>query len=253
MKESFIKLVNADLLIAQSDSEWKDFAVQTITSQASSAIQKRGYFSLVLSGGSTPEPVYKELGSNPLRGLLEWDKIFIFWGDERCVPPTHKDSNYRMTKLSLLDHVPIPRENVFRILGEIQPEIAAQSYQQTINNFFFGKEKRFDTILLGLGDDGHTASLFPNTQGINEKKQWVIPNQHPPTNTNRITLTYPAINSSRHILFLVKGKHKSEIISDVIENPNQPPDYPAKGIVGKEFPPKWIIDKPAAENLNLME
>ena len=242
-----------DITIAQSDSEWTKLAVQTITSHASEAIQNRGYFSLVLSGGSTPEPVYSELASTQLHGLVDWERVFIYWGDERCVPPTHKESNYRMAKLSLLDHVPIPRENVFRMMGEIHPEDAAYEYEQAINKFFFGKEKRFDTILLGVGDDGHIASLFPGTDGLKEKNRWALATRHPQSNLNRITLSYPAINTSRHIVFLVKGKQKSEIITDVIQNPNQPPDYPAKGITGKELPPKWILDRSAAEKLLLAE
>ena len=235
--------------IAQTDEEWVDTAVSNIISQASEAIKKSGFYTLVLSGGNTPRPIYRALASSHDQSVLDWRKIFIFWGDERCVPPTNPESNYLMAKTALLDLVPIPAKNIFRIRGELQPEEAAQDYEKNIDRFFNTKEKRFDTTLLGLGEDGHTASLFPNTKGLQETTLWVVPNMNPHTNTNRITLTFPALNSSRNIIFLVKGAEKAEVIADIIKNPNTPPQYPAKNITGKEIAPHWIIDKAAANNL----
>ena len=234
------------ITIAQTDSEWVETAVNIIISQADQAIREHGVYTLVLSGGSTPRPIYQELASSNNQSALDWRRIYIFWGDERCVPPTDQESNYLMAKTALLDWIPIPATNVFRIQGELRPEDAAQNYQQQIDQFFLGKEKRFDTTLLGLGEDGHTASLFPNTTGLGEVKRWVVPNLNPYQNTDRITLTFPAINNSRNILFLVKGAEKAEIVADILKHPNSPPQYPAKRITGKENPPDWILDKAAA-------
>lgn len=238
-----------NITITQSDGEWVQTAVEIIISQAVQAIRKRGVYTLVLSGGSTPRPIYQELASKKYQSVLDWGRIFLFWGDERCVPPTDEESNYLMAKTALLDWIQIPDSNIFRIEGEIQPKEAARAYQQRIDQFFSGKEKRFDTTLLGLGEDGHTASLFPNTDGLRESTQWVVPNINPYQNTNRITLTFPAINSSRHILFLVKGAEKAKVVADIIENPKSPPHYPAKKITGKEIQPHWILDRAAGNKL----
>ncbi|NIV12851.1 MAG: 6-phosphogluconolactonase, partial [Aliifodinibius sp.] len=227
-----------DVQIASTESEWVKLASSTIISQSIETIQKRRLFSLVLSGGSTPEPVYQSLSSPKNRGLLDWNRIYIFFGDERCVPPTDKASNYKMARETLLDSIPIPEENIFRMRGEIEPEEAAMAYESEINHFFAGKEKRFDTILLGLGDDGHTASLFPNTPGLTESHRWVIPNENPYSNSMRLTLTYPAINSARQIVFLVKGEKKSKIVADIIQNQDGSPGYPAQRVRGKEDSPK---------------
>ena len=237
------------ITIAHTDLEWVDSAVKTILSQATEAIKRSGYYTLVLSGGNTPKPIYRELASSHLQSVMDWRKIYIFWGDERCVPPTDLESNFLMAKTALLDLVPIPSKNIFRIKGELQPEKAARDYEKNIESFFVMKEKRFDTTLLGLGEDGHTASLFPDTIGLQETTRWVVPNLNPHSNTNRITLTFPALNSSRNIIFLVKGAEKAEIVADIIHNPNSPPRYPAKNISGKEIAPHWIIDTAAAKNL----
>ena len=183
--------------------------------------------------------------------FFDWSKWFIFWGDERCVPPNDDESNFRMAKLAFLDQTTIPQKNIHRMMGEIDPINAAHLYEEEINKFFLKKEKRFDTILLGVGNDGHTASLFPGVNALQEKKHWVSISQHPDSGMKRITLTYPAINQSRNIIFLVKGSEKSKVIADIINNPNNDPYYPAKGITGKENPPEWIIDTAAAGKLKI--
>ena len=243
--------MKVNVQVAATNEEWIQLAIKTITNQATQAIQNRGYFSLVLSGGNTPKPIYQALISDEVQAIFDWSKWFIFWGDERCVPPNDEESNFRMAKLAFLDQSTIPQENIYRIIGEIEPNNAAQIYEQEINKFFIKKEKRFDTILLGVGNDGHTASLFPGVNALREKKHWVSISQHPESGMKRITLTYPAINQSRNIIFLAKGSEKSEVIADIINHPEKEPHYPAKGIIGKEKPPEWIIDKEAAGKLEI--
>lgn len=243
--------MRANIQVAATEEEWIHLAVKTITNQATQAIQNRGFFSLVLSGGNTPKPVYQALASDYIQAMFDWSKWFIFWGDERCVPPNDDESNFRMAKLAFLDQTTIPQKNIHRMMGEIDPINAAQLYEEEINKFFLKKEKRFDTILLGVGNDGHTASLFPGVNALQEKKHWVSISQHPDSGMKRITLTYPAINQSRNIIFLVKGSEKSNVIADIINNPNNDPHYPAKGITGKENPPEWIIDTAAAGKLKI--
>jgi len=235
--------------IAQSETEWTEIAVQTIIEQGTQALMRRGFYTLVLSGGGTPQPIYQALASSTGQNKLDWRNTWIFWGDERCVLPTHQDSNYLMAKNAFLEHIPIPADNIFRIHGELRPDAAAQMYEEEINQFFYGREKRFDTTLLGLGNDGHTASLFPDTEGLKVTECWVVSNINPHTQSDRVTLTFKAINQSRNIIFLVKGADKSEIVAEIIENPHTPPFYPAKKITGKETLPYWIIDTAAAKHL----
>jgi 6-phosphogluconolactonase len=239
--------MKAVLKISTTKEDWITAAVDLIIDLANDAFTARGEFSLVLSGGSTPRPVYEELANRS--GEVNWEHSFIFWGDERCVPPDHPESNYRMAKESLLDQIPIPDENIFRMLGEIDPQIAAQDYEGLLAAFFQNKEKRFDTVLLGIGEDGHTASLFPGTEALDETVKWVAANSHPSSDRSRLTLTYPALNAARQIIFLVAGGSKADVVTNVINNPEKKPAYPAKGIIGHDKAPIWILDTAAATNL----
>ncbi|MCB2179782.1 6-phosphogluconolactonase [bacterium] len=242
--------MKADVSISPTKADWIELAAETILQQAHRSLAKRQQYTLVLSGGSTPAPVYARLAERSQAENLDWQNIYIFWGDERCVPPDDSQSNYRMAKENLLDHIAIPPDNIYRIMGELEPETAAQDYEGVLNAFFHNREKRFDTILLGLGDDGHTASLFPGTDGLKETQRWVIPNIHPYTNTWRISLTYPTINLSRHIIFLVAGAGKADVAANCIQHPQEPPAYPAKGITGTDAPPLWLLDVDAAQKLS---
>ena len=238
-----------NIIIANSMNVWIERGVDWILNQASISIRDQGRYALVLSGGSTPKPIYERLAQLEVSQQLDWRKIYIFWGDERCVPPDDPQSNYLMAKETLLDHVGIPPENIFRINGELDPPDAAREYEQVIRTFFSQGEARFDTILLGLGEDGHTASLFPGTPGLEVRDRRVVENPHPYSNTWRVTLTYPAINTARNILFLVAGKNKAQVAAESILNPDSPPNYPAKNITGSENPPFWLLDQGAAANL----
>lgn len=242
--------MSTNIKIASSETEWIQSAAKRILNLSIKAIRDQNYFSFVLSGGTTPEPVYRALAAKKSDVELAWDKWFIFWGDERCVPRDHSESNFRMSKQALLDHVPIPIENIFRIQGQLAPALAARKYETSIINFFNRREKRFDTVLLGLGHDGHIASLFPGAISLQEKTHWVVSTRHPQTNTDRISLTIPALSSAKNIIFLVRGKGKSSVLADVIQNPKTPPFYPAKLIQSKETNLEWIIDKDAAKYLS---
>jgi len=241
--------MGANIQIASTISEWTRFAAKSISNQANQAIQERGYYTLVLSGGSTPATVYQTLAADEFRNTLDWENCYIFWGDERCVPPEHEESNFKMAKLALLDRVPIPKENIFRIFGELNPSQAARNYEKVIDQFFDKRDKRFDTVLLGVGNDGHTASLFPGTEALTERSRWVIPTLMPDSDRMRVSLTFPAINNSRNILLLAKGQDKATVVAEIILNAEKLPFLPAKGITGKENSPTWILDKAAAEKL----
>ncbi len=226
-----------------------EIAVNRIIDSAQQAIETRGEFTLTLSGGSTPLAVYAQLLEKA--DLLDWHKVFLFWGDERCVPPDHPDSNFGQAKTLLVDSLPIPRENVFRILGELEPATAAQDYEEMLSAFFHNKEKSLDLVLLGLGEDGHIASLFPGSPALEVSDHWVTETVQPSSGQPRITLTFPAINSAREILFLVTGANKADVAAEVIHRPVALPELPAKRISGAAAPPFWLLDPEAGAHLNL--
>jgi len=222
----------------------------------SSAILQRGRFLFVLAGGSTPKSVYSLLGSPAQSRQLDWSQVHIFWGDERCVPPDHPDSNYRMAKESLLDSVHLPRQNIHRIPAEMSPELGSNRYQARIRSLFSNSDQLqngfpvFDLILLGIGDDGHTASLFPFSTALHEEHSWVIPVSHqepPPPLVDRITLTLPVINAAAHVAFLVSGESKAQPLSRVLTNgkKSQRP-LPAALVQPHSGNLTWFVDQPAS-------
>lgn len=215
------------------------------------AVTEHGDFALALSGGSTPRGLFQLLTTPAYSGQIDWQKVEVFWGDERTVPPDHADSNYRMAKETLLDHVPLPADNIHRVLAELPPVQAAQAYEDTLRQFFesHSGQPRFDLVLLGMGDDGHTASLFPHTAALDETEPWVVANHVPQLDTWRITLTYPVINHAAHIVFLVSGTGKAAPLKAVLEGPRQPHDLPSQGIQPTEGELVWLVDQDAAAQL----
>lgn len=204
-------------------------------------------FSVALSGGSTPALMYRLLADTP----LEWKNIHLFWSDERCVPPDHSDSNYRMTVESLISRINIPSQNIHRIFGEISPELAADQYEQDLHTFF-GKFPRFDLLLLGLGEDGHTASLFPSSSALNERSRWVTSVTHdaPPLPlVPRVTLTLPVLNQARQVMFLASGAGKAARLAEVLHSPEGSSLLPASLIQPKDGELIWLVDRAAAEKL----
>lgn len=225
-------------------------AVKEIVACAGSAIQTHGQFSIALSGGNTPRNVYSLLADQH-RDSLPWNKIHIFFGDERHVPPDHPDSNYRMTRESLLSKVPIPAENTHRILAELPEQQAAGKYQSELKAFFRlsdGEWPRFDLILLGVGDEGHTASLFPGSTALLEKSRLVVANWVEKFKTWRITFTYPTLNHAAEVLFLVSGASKAEILRDIFD-PRKANTFPAQGVKPVSGKLLWLADRAAASLL----
>jgi 6-phosphogluconolactonase len=220
---------------------------------ASQAIEAQGSFAVSLAGGTTPVQMYGVLASEPYSEEIDWSRVFFFWGDERCVPPDHPDSNYRRAKTTLLDLVPVPPENVHRIQGELPPEQAAEAYEEALLAFFSslpGEEERrqagFDLALLGMGDDGHTASLFPGAPAIHEDTRWVKAQYVDRVAAWRITLTPAILNRARQVIFLVSGQAKSYTLPRVIYGSYQPERYPAQVIRPQNGEPVWLIDEAAA-------
>jgi 6-phosphogluconolactonase len=220
---------------------------------ASQSIQENGVFSVALSGGSTPQTLYQVLASEPFSEQVDWSKVHLFWGDERCVPPEHPDSNYHRAEKTFISNVPIPEANVHRILAELPPKEAAEAYEETLINFFNtlpDEESRhrasFDLVLLGMGEDGHTASLFPGTEPIHEANRWVSPLYVDPVGAWRITLTPVLINRAGKVIFLVAGSGKNWILQKVLYGSYQPERYPAQIIRPFSGDPLWLVDEAAA-------
>lgn len=224
-------------------------AADTITSLANAAITETGRFSIALSGGSTPKTLFQLLAAE-YNQKIDWKKVFIFWSDERCVPPDSDDSNYKMAKETLLDHIAVPSTNVYRIQGELPPEEGAAQYETALRNYFNNQLPKFDLIMLGMGDDGHTASLFPGTSALDERQRWVIPN-HVTTakQTWRITFTVPVINNGTNVMFLVAGAGKAERLKQVIQGAYTPNELPSQLIKPTNGNLIWAVDQAAASLL----
>lgn len=219
-------------------------AAERFATEAERAIAARGQFNVALSGGSTPKTTYALLAEKPFSDVIAWQSVHVFWGDERCVPPSHTDSNYLIARETFLEKVPLPSENIHRMRGELAPKKAASAYQAELESAL-GEQGRFDLILLGMGTDGHTASLFPGTQALKENKKWVVANYVHKVDLWRITLTFPSINAARHVVFLVRGARKAAPLARVQAGQNLPATMvnPAPGTL------TWLVDSAAAGQL----
>jgi 6-phosphogluconolactonase len=216
-----------------------DDAVRLILDSAREAIAQCGIFRVSLSGGRTPAPVYQAWAA--AGADLPWDRVQITFGDERCVPPDDEQSNFLMASRTLLDAVPIPAGNVFRMKGELPPDDAAAEYEEKLAQVAarFGEPRyRHDLLLLGMGPDGHTASLFPGTEALKEHSRNVVPNFVPKLNTWRISFTYPLINASRHICFLVEGADKKPLVEQILAGEG---DYPSEGVKPTDGKLTWLL------------
>jgi 6-phosphogluconolactonase len=240
----------ADLQIVTTPAELARAAAAHIVALAEEATAAQGRFAIALSGGSTPRTTYTLLATDEFASRVDWSGFVVFWGDERCVPPDHPESDYRMAREALLDHVPIPSANIHRIHAELDPAQAADDYEQTLRAFFAGQDTaRFDLILLGMGEDGHTASLFPGGQALNEHTRWVAANYVDSLATWRITLTPPVLNAAANVTFLVAGQNKAETLRRVINGPYQPDTLPAQIINPSSGRLMWLVDDAAASLL----
>lgn len=239
-----------DIRIFESAEEVARAAADAFTDIAVASISAEGRFSVALAGGSTPRRTYQLLASEEYRDRINWSKVHIFFGDERCVPPTHSDSNYRMVEETMLSRLPIPEENVHRMIGEGDAHANASLYESELQTFFDGAPwPRFDLVLLGMGDDGHTASLFPGTDALKENRAWVVANWVEKFQSYRITLTAPAINHAANIIFLVAGASKAERLREVLRGSRDPLRLPAQLIQPVAGSLVWLVDKAAAARL----
>lgn len=234
-----VQVFDTPELLAQAAAE---FIVELARSKT-----PQDFFNLVLSGGHTPRRVYELLATAEFKTQINWPKVQIFFGDERTVPPEHPASNYGMASLTLLSKVPIPDSNIHPIAGEGAPDTNPQSYERELKSVFIGSPwPRFDLVLLGMGEDGHTASLFPGTAAVHEEKAWVAANWVPSLEEFRITLTLPAINAASNILFLVTGEKKAVMVAEVLAGSSRSEKLPAQLIKAKDGSVTWMIDKAAA-------
>ncbi|HLM01998.1 MAG TPA: 6-phosphogluconolactonase [Pyrinomonadaceae bacterium] len=240
---------NCDVKIFPNVETLNKNAASLIVEIAAETLQRKDEFSIALAGGSTPEALYKLLASDKFKTKIDWTKTLVFFGDERCVSPDDAASNYRMANAALLARVPLPPENVFRLKGEIESEKAAAEYEEIIKKTL-GESARFDLILLGMGDDGHTASLFPQTPVLRETKKLVAANFVEKLNANRLTLTFPAINSAKNVLFLVAGAKKAPMIKKVFSA--ETIDLPASLIKPENGNCRWFLDKEAASLIEIL-
>jgi len=209
------------------------------------------HFTLVLSGGSTPKSIFKHLAAH-FKDQISWEKVLIFWGDERCVEPENMESNYRMAKENLLDQVPIPAKNIFRIMGENEPLIELERYTEIVrqNVPIINDIPQFDLVMLGLGDDGHTASIFPGNKNLIKSNRLFEVAENPYTQQKRITATFKLINQASTVAFLVTGKSKAEKVSCLLEEKNGWKELPASMVkpIGGEL--VWFLDEQAAMDLD---
>ena len=214
-------------------------------------ISSQGRFVAALSGGDTPKRFYQILATDKYCTSIEWSKIHFFWVDERCVPKESESSNFRLSFDHLISRISIPDANIHRIKGDFGPEKGAQDYADELKNFFGVGLPIFDLILLGMGEDGHTASLFPGSKSLDEKKRLVISVYA--EEMNRITLTLPVLNSARHILFLVSGQSKKQVLNDILVDNERRKNYPAGLVQPVHGDLLWLIDEAAAGKFKRMK
>ena len=228
-----------------------DAAAKEFVAVGNAAIAARGRFTVALAGGSTPKSLYSLLAKNHAR--FNWRQTFIFFGDERHVPPDSPDSNYGMVNEALLSKITIPSKNVHRVRAENRDaHAAAAEYEEDIRQFFQPKRDefpRFDLILLGMGGDGHTASLFPDSQALKEQNRFFVANWIIKFNAYRLTLTFPVLNHASEVVFLVKGADKADMALHVLEGENRPP-FPSQRVRPNDGKLLWMLDEAAADRLS---
>jgi 6-phosphogluconolactonase len=225
-------------------------AARLVAEAAQTAIDARGRFSLALSGGSTPRDLHVRLAASPLRDRVDWSGVHIFFGDERCVPPDDERANFRMADETLLSRVAIPHEQIHRMRGELPPDEAAEGYAAELQAFFGQEPPRLDLILLGMGDNGHTASLFPGLTAVREQRRWVMAEYVAEVAMWRVTLTPVVLNLARQAVFLVAGSAKATMLRRVHEGPFRPDELPAQIVRPSPGEVLWLVDAAAAAELS---
>ena len=244
-----------DLIVVADQAALARRAATLFAEIAERATARAGRFTVALSGGSTPKLLYTLLATEPYRSRLPWRQTHIFWGDERCVPPEHPDSNFGLARSSLLDRISIPTDQIHRMQAEQDNlDVVARQYEAEIAWTFgikrTGELPSFDFILLGLGPDGHTASLFPHTEAVRETRRWVVRNDVPKLHASRLTLTVPILNRGATVLFLVSGADKAPVLREVLEGPPDPDRLPSQLIWPVAGRLIWLVDQAAASQLS---
>ena len=236
-----------NLLLYETPEELAEASARDFAARTQETIDERGRFAVALAGGSTPKAAYEVLARD-YANELDWSRVHVSFGDERTVPPDHEDSNYRMAYETLLSRVPVG--SVHRMRGELPPDEAAAAYEEELRAFFGQVDvPRFDLILCGLGEDGHTLSLFPETAALDVNDRWVVANPVLKLGTTRLTLTIPVLNASRAVTFLVAGESKAEALKEVLEGDADPRAYPAKLVRPESRDLTWMVDRAAARLL----
>lgn len=236
-----------NIVIPGDKNETIEFCVKQFIQLAKHAISQRGLFTVALSGGSTPNAIYQKLSQAPYRDQIDWTKVFLFWGDERSVPPDHSDSNFHNSLQAGLGALGIPEEHIFRMVAEDEIEENSLAYENLIRKLV--PNLSFDLIMLGMGEDGHTASLFPKTHGIHAVNRLVIANFVPQKHTWRMTFTYDLIHQAQAIVIYVIGKRKAEMVERVLVGHYEPEELPIQRIGTSHHKAVWVLDKEACEKL----
>jgi len=232
-------------------------AAEAFVRCAAEATRAYGRFAVALAGGSTPTQLYALLATDVYAARVDWDRVQVFWGDERCVPSGNPASNYRMAREHLLDHVPVPEGNVHRIRGEDDPAEAAAAYERELRRAFATPDgpprpapgARFDLVLLGMGDNGHTASLFPGMAAVRERERWAVAQHVAVVSMWRVTVTPIVINAAAEVAFLVSGPEKARTLRRVLEGPLRPNALPAQAVAPGAGSLRWLVDAAAAAEL----
>ena len=246
-------MTKREIIVCRDADELNRRAAAQFVALANDAIARSGRFAVALSGGLTPKALYSLLASSDYRKRVDWLRVHLLWGDERCVPPDHPESNYRMVREALLSQIQIPPENIHRMVGEIDPEQAAVSYAAELKQFFHLDENglpRFDLIFLGLGEDGHTASLFPGSAALEETDRLVATAYVEKLHAHRLTLTLPAINAAAQVNFLVSGQSKAAMVEKILGAGAARPDSPAARVAPADGQLTWFVDGTAAARLS---
>jgi 6-phosphogluconolactonase len=224
-------------------------AAELFAAEARHVVQACGRFAVAFAGGNTPQRTYELLAQEPFREQIPWQNVHVFWGDERCVPADDPRNNARMAYKALLDHVPVPSDQVHPMVCDRSPNDAAGEYEALLRGFFADGRSRFDLVLLGLGENGHTASLFPGTSALDEQQRWVADVYVPEEGLHRLTLTPAALNQAALVIFLVSGYAKAPILRKVFEDTQDPSGIPARLIKPAYGELLWLVDRDAARLL----
>lgn len=238
-----------DVVIPGDQASTIRFCVDHFVEIANESILDHNYFAVALSGGKTPKAIYQALVDRKNSTRIDWTKVLLFWSDEREVPPNDPNSNYYLAMEAGFRSLPIPLENIFRMQAEEEIERNALVYENLILTKI--PLKRFDLVILGVGEDGHTASLFPKTHGLHAPQRLVIANFIPQINAWRMTLTFECINQAQHIAIYVLGKSKAQIVKRVLSSPSQPDLFPIQAVGTPVCKALWIVDEVASQELNL--